>query len=83
MMSVIFYVMITYFISRDIRSWRLRILLAIIAGFVVFLIGFSRIYLQVHYLSDVLAGYTGGFFWLSICITGLEAYRKKVSFQKS
>ncbi|GBE00124.1 inner membrane protein YghB [bacterium BMS3Abin07] len=83
MMSVIFYGMITYFISRDIRSWRLRILLAIIAGFVVFLIGFSRIYLQVHYLSDVLAGYTGGFFWLSICITGLEAYRKKVSFQKS
>lgn len=76
-MSVIFYGMLSYFILRETQSWRLRVFAALTALFVVFLIGFSRIYLQVHYLSDVVAGYAGGFFWLSICLTGLEVYKKK------
>ncbi len=82
MMSVILYGMITYFVIRDMRSWKLRVFMVMAAGFVIFIIGLSRIYLQVHYLSDVLAGYAGGMFWLSICITGLEVYRKKVSAGK-
>ena len=76
-MSVIFYGMITYFIVRGIRTWRLRVFIVMTAMFLIFLIGFSRIYLQVHYLSDVIAGYVGGLFWLTMCITGLEVYRKK------
>ena len=79
-MSVIFYGMITYLSVRDLRSWRLSVFMATIAGFVIVLIGLSRIYLQVHYLSDVIAGFTGGLFWLTMCITGLEVYRKKVAF---
>jgi len=82
MMSVIMYGMITYFVCRDMRSWKLRGGLVTATGFVVFMIGLSRIYLQVHYLSDVLAGYAGGMFWLSVCITGLEVYRKKVSVRR-
>lgn len=31
-------------------------------------IGISRILLQVHYFSDVLAGYTSGAAWLVLCI---------------
>jgi membrane protein DedA with SNARE-associated domain/membrane-associated phospholipid phosphatase len=76
-MSVIFYGMVTYFTVRDIRSWRLRVFITMAVVFAVFLIGFSRIYLQVHFLSDVLAGYVGGLFWLTVCITGLEVYRRK------
>jgi undecaprenyl-diphosphatase len=81
--SVIFYGMIAYFIVRSIRSWRQRVFMMVAAMFVVFLIGFSRIYLQVHYLSDVLAGYAAGLFWLTICLTGVEAYRKKAKAQGS
>jgi membrane-associated phospholipid phosphatase len=77
-MSVIFYGIVTYFIVRSMRSWKPRVFIMIIAMFIVFLIGFSRIYLQVHYLSDVIAGYVGGLFWLTICITGLEVYRGKI-----
>ena len=35
-------------------------------------IGFARIYLGVHYLSDVLAGYSAGMVWLIVCTGGLR-----------
>jgi membrane-associated phospholipid phosphatase len=40
----------------------------------VALIGFSRLYLGVHYLSDVLAGVAGGAFWLAISIALQTGY---------
>ena len=36
----------------------------------VLLIGFSRVYLGMHYATDVLAGYTSGLFWLWLCWQG-------------
>jgi hypothetical protein len=42
----------------------------------VVLIGFSRMYLDVHYLSDVLAGYAAGGAWLSALVTGVETVRR-------
>jgi membrane protein DedA with SNARE-associated domain/membrane-associated phospholipid phosphatase len=77
MLSMVFYGMVSYFIIRQIRQWRFRLLVVVAMGFVIFLIGFTRIYLQVHYLSDVIAGFTSGLFWLTICVTGLEIYRKR------
>ncbi|HQG31868.1 MAG TPA: bifunctional DedA family/phosphatase PAP2 family protein [Deltaproteobacteria bacterium] len=77
MMSMIFYGMVAYVLVRAFDSWRLRAFFITMAGFMVFVIGMSRIYLQVHYLSDVLAGFTGGLFWLTVCITGLEVYKDK------
>ena len=41
------------------------------------LIGFSRIYLGVHYLSDVLAGIAGGVFWLSVSIALQTVYAER------
>jgi membrane-associated phospholipid phosphatase len=38
----------------------------------VIAIGFARIYLGVHYLSDVLAGYSAGMVWLLVCTSGLR-----------
>ena len=39
-------------------------------------IGFSRLYLGVHYLSDVLASYASGIVWLAFTMTGAEAVRR-------
>ena len=39
-------------------------------------IGFSRLYLGVHYFSDVVGGYAAGLLWLSACISGLEVARR-------
>jgi membrane-associated phospholipid phosphatase len=58
------------------RPWQ-GILAAFALGLLVLLIGFSRIYLGAHYLSDVLGGLTVGGFWVGVCITGLEIVRRR------
>ena len=37
-----------------------------------FAIGLSRLYLGVHYFSDVVGGYAAGVVWLAACISGIE-----------
>lgn len=78
MMAVIFYGMLAYFLIRAVDSRRLRVFIVCAAALIVIMIGFSRIYLGVHYISDVAAGFAGGLSWLSVCITGLEVYRTKI-----
>jgi membrane-associated phospholipid phosphatase len=39
--------------------------------------GFSRMYLGVHYLSDVIAGFAAGACWLAVCISGVEVVRRR------
>ena len=43
----------------------------------VALVGLSRMYLGVHYLSDVLAAAAEGCMWLALCMTGLAAWRRR------
>jgi undecaprenyl-diphosphatase len=42
------------------------------AAVLVLLIGLSRLYLGVHFLSDVIGGYAAGAVWLATCVTGVE-----------
>jgi len=42
-------------------------------------IGFSRIYLRVHYFSDVIAGFAIGFAWLLLLIWIMEKLKKRAS----
>ncbi|MBC8052583.1 MAG: phosphatase PAP2 family protein [Sphingobacteriaceae bacterium] len=80
MMSATFFGLIIYFIYRQNLNPKIKTLL--ISFLVVFIlsIGLSRIYLRVHYASDVIAGLCMGVIWLTIAINVLnriELYSKK------
>lgn len=45
------------------------------AGAVILLIGWSRLYMGVHYLSDVIAGYLSGLLWATLVALGIEVIR--------
>ena len=55
------------------RGWRWLPLIG--APLMVLLVACSRMYLGVHYLSDVLAAMAEGVAWLAICITGVSTWR--------
>lgn len=51
--------------------WHLPALLAAVA--VVVTVGSSRVFLQVHFASDVAAGFASGAVWLAICVAGVQS----------
>ena len=59
-MSVIFYGMICYFIYQVCKNKWQKIILLTATVILVFLIGYSRVYLGVHWISDVLGGWIIG-----------------------
>jgi membrane-associated phospholipid phosphatase len=77
MMSVVAAGMLAYLIVVFRRSGPVQ--LAAIAAAIVWalLIGFSRLYLGVHYFSDVLGGYAAGTVWLTVCIAAMETVRSR------
>ena len=62
--SFVFFGMLAYISYVTIKSDWLRWLIIFICGGVTFLIGFSRIYLNLHFASDVIAGFCLGMIWL-------------------
>jgi membrane protein DedA with SNARE-associated domain/membrane-associated phospholipid phosphatase len=75
-LSLIAYGLLAYFAVLVLPTWRARTGVITAAGLLVLVIGFSRLYLGVHYFSDVVAGYAAGGVWLSTCITGMELVRR-------
>lgn len=57
-------------------SWRWRVRIVISACSTVLLVGFSRMYLNAHYLSDVLAAIAVGLAWLTLCLTAVNTLRR-------
>ena len=71
-----------YFIFLDVKQ-RLRRNVLVITGIsCIFLVGFSRIYLGVHFLTDVAAGFLLGFFWIMLGV-GLMEYLTLKQLQRA
>ncbi|WP_207420424.1 phosphatase PAP2 family protein [Desertivirga brevis] len=80
MSSVTFFGLIIYYIYRNVKNTALKIVLISILILIILTIGLSRVYLRVHYASDVIAGFFAGTIWLMISISILrkiELFSKK------
>ncbi|MEH1969514.1 phosphatase PAP2 family protein [Nostoc sp.] len=74
MVSIVIYGFTGHILAKQFPEWRFWIYgltIVLIAA-----IGFSRLYLGVHWLTDVTAGYAAGLVWLIVCILSLESQQK-------
>lgn len=74
--SVTFYGLLIYIIFKTIRNKELKWSLITLLVLLMIIIGFSRIYLRVHYPTDVLAGFCVGFLWLVLAVHVLNTIEK-------
>jgi undecaprenyl-diphosphatase len=71
-MAVTFYGFIIYILFHTISPAGVKYFFAALLVILILLIGFSRIYLRVHYASDVLSGFIVGLLWLFISLAVLN-----------
>ena len=77
MVAATFYGVIGYLLCLNLRnhskpSWYI----VVITFALITSIGISRVYLGVHFASDVIAGYAAGGVWAIACIVGLKEIRR-------
>lgn len=70
-MAVTFYGLLIYIVAHTVNAGWLRAGLTALLVILILLIGCSRVYLRVHYASDVLAGFVIGLLWLLISLAVL------------
>lgn len=79
MVSLVIYGMLGYLLATRFQRWQKSILS--VAILLIAAIGFSRLYLGVHWPTDVIAGYAAGLVWLIACILSLEVWRQRRSLR--
>jgi undecaprenyl-diphosphatase len=75
--STLLYGVLAAIIVSTGSNRRLRVLTIAGASLLIVLVCVSRIYLGVHYLSDVVAGVLGGIAWLTLCLFAVTTFKRR------
>jgi len=83
--TVVLFGLLAFFAWQIWKSARIKVASSLLVAALALLVGFTRIYLNVHWLTDVLAGYFLGASWLTFCIAItphlVNAYKEKLKRQ--
>ena len=67
MMSALVYLTLAALIAPGLKKFRLRLYVISMAVLLTVMVGISRVYMGVHYPTDVLAGWAAGLVWAVAC----------------
>lgn len=74
--STVVFLAFSYLILRAQAPWKKRALGLAIAAATIVAISVSRVYLGVHWISDIAAGITAGALWMTVATVAYEAFRR-------